>query len=286
MFNTPIITFAQAPPDKANGTAVIVMPGGGYQALATGPEGQDPADWLNSRGVSAFVLQYRIVVGDFRPLPLHPAPMVDIQRAVRVVRYNAKAFGIDPSRIGVWGFSAGGHLASIAATHFDGGNPQSPDAIERVSSRPDFAIMAYPLIYLGKGSNPVVQTNLVGSRPTQEVLDYYSSDKQVTPQTPPCFIFHTTKDQVVPVDHSRRFKAACDKHGVSATYLELLQGPHGVAMGTQYQDIPAGHWTDVLDKWLNQQGLYKVSKDRNNTNPAPAPSMPPANGTPTGTQQP
>ena len=161
--NRPTLATYLPPADKAVGTAVVVCPGGGYGALADDHEGKQIAAWLNQRGVAAFILRYRIVTPK-RPAPLYPAPMLDVQRAVRAVRANAKENGIRPDRIGVWGFSAGGHLASTAATHFDAGKPNSTDAIDKVDCRPDFAILAYPVITMEAATHG-------GSRPTCSVPD-------------------------------------------------------------------------------------------------------------------
>ena len=137
----PTLTIHLADKEKANGTAVVVCPGGGYSGRATDHEGKQIADWLNARGVHAFILKYRTVGESKIPAPLHPGPMLDVQHAIRTVRANAKEYGVDPGRIGVWGFSAGGHLASTAATHFDDGKADAGDPIDRVSCRPDFAIL-------------------------------------------------------------------------------------------------------------------------------------------------
>ena len=144
--NVPTLTIQLADKDKASGTAVVICPGGGYSGRATNHEGKQIAEWLNERGVHAFILKYRTVGESRIPAPLQPGPMLDVQRAIRTVRARAKDYGVNPSRIGVWGFSAGGHLASTAATHFDEGQPAANDPIDKVSCRPDFAILAYPVI--------------------------------------------------------------------------------------------------------------------------------------------
>jgi hypothetical protein len=179
---------------------VVVCPGGGYAKLAMDHEGRQVAEWLNSLGVAAFVLKYRL-----GPRYRHPAPLEDAKRALRLVRSRASEFRIAPDRIGVWGFSAGGHLASTLATHFDAGNPAAADPIERVSCRPDFAILAYPVIsfaseYAHKGS----RRNLLGDNPDPALVENLSNEKQVTAQTPPTFLFHTNEDQL-----AFRRKTAC-----------------------------------------------------------------------------
>jgi acetyl esterase/lipase len=186
-----------------NGTAVIVCPGGSYMHLAMDHEGVQVARWLNSLGISAFVLQYRL-----GPKYHHPAMINDAQRAIRTVRSRATALHIDPSRIGIWGFSAGGHLASTAATHFDAGNPSAPDPIDRAGSRPDFAILAYPVISFGEFAHVGSRDNLLGKNPDPKLVEDLSNDLRVTAQTPPTFLFHTTTDTTVPVENSVRFYLA------------------------------------------------------------------------------
>ena len=183
-----------------NGTAVIVCPGGGYQNLAMDHEGVQVAKWLNSLGISAFVLQYRL-----GPKYHHPAMINDAQRAIRTVRSRAEALHIQPDRIGIWGFSAGGHLASTAATHFDSGDPNAADPIDRAGSRPDFAILAYPVISLGDFAHVGSRNNLLGKEPDPKLVEDLSNDQRVTPQTPPTFLFHTTCQGHPP----SRWKIAC-----------------------------------------------------------------------------
>jgi len=190
----PTLTVYLPPAERAVPTGVVVCPGGGYAKLAMDHEGRQVAEWLNSLGVAAFVLKYRL-----GPRYRHPAPLEDAKRALRLVRSRAGEFRIAPDRIGVWGFSAGGHLASTLATHFDAGNPAAADPIERVSCRPDFAILAYPVIsfaseYAHKGS----RRNLLGDNPDPALVENLSNEKQVTAQTPPTFLFHTNEDQGVP----------------------------------------------------------------------------------------
>jgi acetyl esterase/lipase len=252
--NRPTLTAYLPPSDKAVGTAVVVCPGGGYGALAVDHEGKQVADWLNERGIAAFVLRYRIAVRDKRPAPLHPAPMLDVQRAVRTVRAKAKEYGVRPDRVGVWGFSAGGHLASTAATHFDAGNPDSVDPIERVSCRPDFAILAYPVITLDVGTTHAgSRRNLLGPNPDAKLIDQMSNDKQVTKETPPTFLFHTDEDKAVPVMNSVLFYAALKKNGVPAELHIYERGRHGVGLGTD--DPVLSTWPGRLEDWLKGRGL-------------------------------
>ena len=192
-----IPTITAYRPAKPNGAAVVVCPGGGYGHLAVGHEGLDIARWLNERGGTAFVLRYRIA-----PKYHEPTPMLDAQRAIRTVRENAERFGIDPKRVGVWGFSAGGHLASTVGTHFDNGKFGSSDSVELQSSRPDLLILAYPVIDM---EPPVThggsRRNLLGTEPDPKKVAFYRNHKHVTKEPPPTFLFHTADDKAVPVDH-------------------------------------------------------------------------------------
>jgi len=234
-----------------NGTAVVVCPGGGYQNLAFEKEGTDIAKWLNSLGISAFVLKYRL-----GPKYHHPAMIHDAQRAIRTVRSRAAELHVQPDRIGIWGFSAGGHLASTAATHFDSGDPSAADPIERAGSRPDFAILSYPVISMNseivhKGS----RTNLLGAEPDPKLADDLSNDERVTAQTPPTFLFHTTTDATVPVENSVRFYMALRKAGVPAELHIFQNGPHGVGLAPT--DATLSAWPSLLANWLRERGLLR-----------------------------
>lgn len=252
--NIPTLTIHLPAADKANGTAVVVCPGGGYSGRAIGHEGKDIAEWLTSRGAAAFILKYRTVNESKIKPPLEPGPMLDVQRAIRTVRSKAKEYLIDPKRVGVWGFSAGGHLASTAATHFDDGKPDAADVIERTGCRPDFAILAYPVITMGKSTHGGSKNNLLGPNPSAEQLEFYSNELRVTPQTPPTFLFHTVEDKAVPIENSRLFKAACEKHGVPVELVEYEKGGHGVGLGTK-TDLPLAEWPTKLEAWLKGRGL-------------------------------
>lgn len=245
----PSITIRLADPAKANGTSVVVLPGGGYRNLAMDHEGVQIADWLNKRGVSAFILKYRL-----GPIYHHPAPLQDVQRAIRMVRSRASEWKLNPARIGVWGFSAGGHLASTSGTRFDTGNPAATDPIDRLSSRPDFMILAYPVIsmnteYVHKGS----RTNLLGEKVDPALAEQLSTDKQVTAQTPPTFLFHTGEDPGVPVENSVLFYLALRKANVAAELHVYQKGRHGV--GLAQNDPVLVTWSDRLADWLKVQGL-------------------------------
>ncbi|MBV9680123.1 MAG: alpha/beta hydrolase, partial [Acidobacteriaceae bacterium] len=230
-------------------TGVIVCPGGSYGGLSSVKEGSDVALWLNRLGISAFVLKYRLGMKYH-----HPAELSDAQRAIRYVRSHAADYGIGPNRIGIFGFSAGGHLASTTGTHFDGGDRQAADPIERQSSRPDFMILAYPVITMQDPYAHVrSRTNLLGEKPNPALVNELSNEMQVTPQTPPTFLFHTTEDKVVPVENSVQFYLALRKAGVPAEMHIYLQGPHGVGLAAN--DPVLRSWPDRLADWLKAQGF-------------------------------
>lgn len=233
----PSISIYLPPAASATGTGVVVCPGGGYAHLAMDHEGDQIARWLNSFGVAAFVLKYRL-----GPRYHFPAPLQDAQRAITLVRSRASEFGVNPGRVGIWGFSAGGHLASTAATHFDAGN------------RPDFAILAYPVIsftteYVHRGS----MRNLLGDNPDPKLVQSLSNETQVTPQTPPTFLFHTTDDKTVPVENSILFYMALKKAGVPAEMHIYAHGPHGVGLAPT--DLVLSSWPRRLMEWMGARGL-------------------------------
>jgi acetyl esterase/lipase len=247
--DTPSLTiYPIGGPQKVK-TGVVVFPGGGYVHLAVDHEGAQIAAWLNSYGISAFVLRYRL-----GPKYHHPIELGDAQRALRYVRSRASDFGISPDRIGVWGFSAGGHLASTLGTHFDAGKPDATDALDRVSCRPDFLILAYPVItfkepFLHRGSRDA----LLGKNPSPELINSLSNETQVTENTPPTFLFHTGDDPVVPVQNSLNFYAALRAAKVPAEMHIFEHGPHGV--GLARNDAALSVWPDLLAKWLKERGL-------------------------------
>ena len=215
-----------------------------------GHEGQEVADWFNELGVAACVLDYRHRGKGYG----HPAPKLDVQRAVRSLRAHSDAWRVDPQRVGVMGFSAGGHLAATAATYFDAGVPDAEDPVERCSCRPDFLILCYPVIALGEPFTHVgSQRNLLGPDPTPELLRELSLEKQVTPQTPPTFLFHTDADQGVPAENSLAFYAALRRAKVPAELHIFQQGPHGVGLA---RNVPGtAGWPERCAAWLDLQGL-------------------------------
>lgn len=240
--------------DKATGAGVVICPGGGYGILAMDHEGHQVAKWLARNGVAGFVLRYR-----HAPRYRHPAPLNDAQRAIRLVRHNAADYGVDANRVGVLGFSAGGHLASTAATHFDAGNAEADDPIDRLSCRPDFAVLCYAVVNLvepwaHKGS----ARNLLGPDPDPELLKSLSNDTQVTPQTPPTFLFHTAEDPAVPVENALSFFRALRKSRVPAELHIYQDGPHGVGLAPA--DPAVFGWKDRLKDWLHGSGFLSATK--------------------------
>ena len=243
-----LIVYLPSKP-QATGTGIIVCPGGGYSHLAMDHEGHQPARWLTSRGIAAFVLKYRL-----GPKYHHPAMLQDVLRAVRVVRSRATEFGVRSDRIGVMGFSAGGHLASSAATLFDRPDGQVADGLEQVSSRPDFAVLVYPVIAMGQAvTNKGSQKNLLGDSPARELLDALSTDKQVTSKTPPTFLFHTDADPGVLSENSVQFYLALKKAGVPAELHIYQKGDHGVGLAPR--DPVLSTWTDRLLAWVHVNGF-------------------------------
>ena len=243
----PVITPYLPPDGKANGTAVVVFPGGGYQHLAMEKEGSDVANWLATNGVTAFVVRYRL-----GPTYHHPIELGDAQRAIRTVRARASEWGVDPARVGIIGFSAGGHLASTAGTHFDAGNRQGSDPIERVSSRPDFMILMYPVITMRADSvtHQGSRLNLLGANPDPALERLLSNETQVTRQTPPTFIVHASDDRTVPVQNAILFYQALRTNGVPAEMHVFEYGGHGFGLAPADPVIAA--WTTLAESWMRK----------------------------------
>ncbi len=245
----PTIDLYLPAKDKANGAAVVVLPGGGYGGLAIGHEGRQIGEFFQSHGVAAFVVRYRLGSKGYR----HPIMMHDAQRGIRYVRAHADKLGVDPKRIGVMGFSAGGHLASTVATHFDAGNTSAADPIDRVSCRPDFAILCYPVISLGEFGHKGSLKNLLGDKPDPALVENLSNEKQITKETPPTFLFHTNEDTGVPAENSVLFYLGLRKVGVPAELHIYRSGPHGVGLGQTHELLKS--WPDLLVNWMNGLGL-------------------------------
>ena len=228
-----------APADKANGTAVLICPGGGYSGVAQIKEGTEFAKWFNDLGVTAFVLYYRMPNGHW------DIPLKDAQTALAIIHKEAKQWSVDKSKIGILGFSAGGHLASTVGTHF-----------KTKKQRPAFMILGYPVVtmdssYTHMGS----RRNLLGKKPSDELVKKYSNELQVTKRTPPTFIVHAKDDGAVPIANSRQLLKALESKGVAAMLQEYELGGHG--FGMRKKGIPADNWTDVLKQWLVNQGFVK-----------------------------
>ncbi len=248
----PTLTVCLPPDDKATGAAVVICPGGGYGGLAMDHEGQQVAAWLNARGIAGFILKYRHRGTGYR----HPAPLQDAQRAIRLVRTRADTWHIDPRRVGILGFSAGGHLASTAGTHFDDGDPDAADPVDRAGCRPDFMILIYPVIsftepYTHQGS----RKNLLGESPDPRLVESLSNERQVTPRTPPTFLVHTDEDGGVPAENSVSFFLALRKAKVPAELHIYAKGPHGFGLGKPGD--PVATWPARCEDWLRVRGILK-----------------------------
>ncbi len=244
----PTLTRIDPPTSLISGASVVICPGGGYGMLAE-HEGGDVALWLTALGITAFVLHYRL-----GPHSRHPAMLQDAARAVRTVRACAQDRGLDISRVGILGFSAGGHLASTLATHFDGGDPEAGDLTGRMSSRPDLAVLVYPVITLqephGHGGS---RDNLLGTDPDAALVESLSSHLRVTPDTPPTFLVHTSDDAAVPAENSLLFALACRAEGVPVELHLYESGPHGFGLGVG--DPVLSTWTDRCAAWLGRHGF-------------------------------
>jgi acetyl esterase/lipase len=255
----PSLTIYLPDTEKATGAAVVIFPGGGYGHLAMDHEGHQIAQWLNSIGVAGFIVKYRhrnsgAGYG-------HPAPIQDAQRAIRMVRSRAKEWGVDPGRIGIIGFSAGGHLASTAGTHFNTRYSEPVDEIDRSSCRPDFMILMYPVIsftewYTHKGS----MVNLLGKNPDKDLMESFSNEKQVTPETPPTFLVHADDDKVVPAENSVAFYLALRKAGVPAEMHIYEKGGHGFGPGIGKGACSS--WMARCADWMKGRGLLKKTADQ------------------------
>jgi len=237
-------------PAKKNSTgqAVIICPGGGYAYLSYNWEGTDVAKLLNAKGITAIVLKYRLPNAKSNITP-YLSPLMDAKRAMRIVRANADKWGIKKNNIGIMGFSAGGHLASTLATHFDDGDKNSKDSIEQQSSRPDFAVLIYPVITMNKGFTHMgSRNNLLGNNPDSLLVNLYSNELQVTKETPPTFLLHATDDGAVPVANSLRFYEACKMNGVSAEMHIFPHGGHGFGLALGKGSLET--WPDLLVAWM------------------------------------
>jgi len=247
--DVPTLTVYPPLDPSRSRTAVIVAPGGSYSHLASNHEGRQVANWLNALGVTAFVLKYRL-----GPRYHHPIELGDAKRAVRLVRSRAGEFRIAPDRVGMMGFSAGGHLASTLGTHFDDGDPKAADPIDRVNCRPDFLILAYAVIsFTAPYSHSTSAKNLLGDNPSIELRQELSNELHVTSSTPTSFLFTTDTDTAVPPENSVSFYLALRKAGVPSELHVFGKGPHGV--GLRINDPVLGEWPVLLANWLRDRGF-------------------------------
>lgn len=230
-------------PEKPNGAAIVICPGGGYGGLVTKGEGHGIAAWLNAHGIAGIVLEYRLPAGRSH------VPLMDAQQAMRSVRANAARWRIDPKKIGIIGFSAGGHLAATATVHFGTGDGKSADAVARESSRPDFALLIYPVISMEAGVHRGSKKNLLGETPAEGLQDYFSPQKHVKADTPPAFLAHAIDDKVVSIDNSRLFHDAMKKAGRPTRLVELPSGGHGL---NGYKGPSWDRWQSEALGWLKE----------------------------------
>lgn len=245
----PVLDFYHAKGDNPTGAAVVICPGGGYGSLAYNHEGIQVAQFLSEHGITGIVLRYRM-----KPYR-HPIPMMDVQRAMQTVRANAKQWSIDPERIGILGFSAGGHLASTATVHQIDADPESDDPVLRVSSRPDFAVLVYPVITMGpEHVHTGSRENLLGLKPTDELLDMMSTHKQVTERNPPTLLVHSKDDQSVPIENSLLFLDALKAKWVNCRLVTYETGGHGYGLAKS-EDHETAAWPGECLKWLDDIGV-------------------------------
>tara|TARA_B110000438_G_scaffold79333_1_gene79421 strand:- start:1753 stop:2685 length:933 start_codon:yes stop_codon:yes gene_type:complete len=235
-------------------TAVLVIPGGGYWGLWFDKEGVDVAEWLNGLGISAFVLKHRVPHWESEDCRSKVA-LLDAQRSIRIIRANSKKWGINPNKIGVLGFSAGGHLASTLSTHHDNGLDLSKIEIDKTSSRPDFSILVYPVItmkypYTHFGS----RKDLLGEIPSEESVTYFSNDLQVRRDTPPAILIHTDEDKVVPSENSIKYYLALKKYNIPAALHIWEGGPHGMGLANNYKGS-FKYWPQTVERWMIERNL-------------------------------
>ncbi len=232
--------------ENENHAAVVICPGGGYVRRAD-HEGEPIAKWLNSLGISAFILHYRVA-----PYK-HPVPLIDAQRAISLVRYRADEWNINKNRIGILGFSAGGHLASTAATLYDFHNGRSKDKIDKESSRPNIAILCYPVISFSRFIHEGSMNNLIGDHAEQTLREYLSSENNISESTPPVFMWHTADDASVPVGNALVFADALSEKRIPFELHIFQSGRHGLGLAMDEPDVAS--WTMTCETWLRKQGF-------------------------------
>ncbi|MFP7296184.1 alpha/beta hydrolase [Neobacillus niacini] len=226
--------------------AMVIAPGGGYARRAD-HEAYPVARWLNSIGISAIILHYR--VAPFK----HPIPLLDAKRAIRMVRFHASEWKIDPDHIGILGFSAGGHVAATAGTHFDLGIREDEDHLERVSSRPDVMVLCYPVITMGDHTHEGSRTNLLGESPSLEMIQQLSLELRITKDTPPAFLWHTADDASVDVENSLLFAAELSRHSIPFGLHIFESGRHGLGLAEEHPEAKA--WPKLCEAWLRNRGF-------------------------------
>ncbi len=259
-YDIPALTIFEPRQGTGNGSAVIIFPGGSYRILAADLEGREVADWFTARGFRAFILSYRLTSHGY----VLPVPLLDARRAIQTIRARAADYHVDPNRIVVIGFSAGGHLAALAGTQFVPGDPGATDAIDRISSRPDFLVLGYPWIgAISSDTSHLSYCKIYNLMDQCEALRAaYSPDLFVTKDTPPTFIYHTFTDQTVPVEQSLRFYDALVKAGVPSEMHIFANGPHGTGLGKG--NAALDQWPGLLETWLREQGLLTADKAAGN----------------------
>ncbi|MFM1877284.1 MAG: hypothetical protein RLZZ241_150 [Bacteroidota bacterium] len=244
----PTLTVFFPSPHKANGTAVIICPGGGYRHLAITKEGFKVAQWLNTIGITAFVLKYRLPDDEIMEVK-SIGPLQDAQEALRLVRRNAQTWGLNPKKIGIMGFSAGGHLAAILASHYD----KELGSSAETSARPDFSLLIYPVISMDSTiTHQGSKLSLLGSNPTIAQTAFFSAEKQISSETPPAFLVHATNDKSVPVEHSILYYIGLQRNNVPAEMHLYQSGGHGFGLGTNGTHV---HWTNQCESWLSANGF-------------------------------
>ncbi len=242
--------FTVHKPAKPNGTAIVICPGGGYGGLVTGAEGHGIARWLGKHGITGITLEYRLPAGRTE------VPLLDAQQALRTARAHAAEWGIRKDRIGIMGFSAGGHLAASASTLFDSGDPKAADLVARESCRPDFTLLVYPVISMGPAGHGGSRANLLGANPVSALIERFSAEKQVSKLTPPAYVAHAVDDRAVPIENARLYAAALKAHQVPAHLLELPSGDHGL---NGYQGPMWDAWQTGSLAWLAERGFIPAA---------------------------
>ncbi len=248
----PLLEIYEAPADKANGTSVIICPGGAYWLISVDLEGKQIAQWLNSIGITAFVLNYRLPSSEIMK-DKSIGPLQDAQKAIRYVRRHCKKWSINPDKIGIMGFSAGGHLASTLSTHY---KDSVYKAIDSTSARPDFSILLYPVISMENGiTHKGSRINLLGENPSQDLVEKYSNERQITDNTPPAFLAHAMDDKGVSVENSINYALGLRKHHIPCELHIYQNGGHGFGIGTKGDTVK--NWPQACEKWLESRGYLK-----------------------------